>query len=288
MKLVNQIGYLRRRFGTEKALGMLKASGFDGYDYGMDVANESVEDFLSDSYWQQVRELKACADRIGIPCLQAHAPAGENQMERLPAIIRSLEYAAYLGAEVIVVHSTTDNWHYYERKEALFESNMQLYKALIPHAQHLGIKVAVENLYGWDRVRRLNLESVCSHSEEFIRYIDTLNHECIVACVDTGHAQLVNEAPEHMILKLGSRVGALHVHDNTGIDDAHGLPYTGTINWDNVCAALAKVGYQGNFTFEAGRFFNQYMDDELIPRVVDYYAHVGRSLIRKIENSREV
>lgn len=287
MKLVIPIGYLSSKFGVEKALEMVKAAGFDAYDYGMQVRVETMEEFLSDEHWEKVKGVKTHADKIGITCAQSHAPYGGAQAALLPAIIRSMEYAAYLGAEVIVVHPITDNDHYYERKEELFEENMNFYRQLIPHAERIGIKVAVENMYGWDRVRRLNIESACSHSEEFARYVDTLNSEYIVACVDTGHSQLVSEAPENMITRLGSRVGALHINDNTGIDDAHDMPYTGTINWDNVCAALAKIGYDGNFTFEAAGFYNRHMDEEFFPHVVNYFGHVGRSLIRKIENSKQ-
>lgn len=35
------------------------------------------------------------------------------------------------------------------------------------------------------------------------------------------------------------------------MQDQHLLPYQGTINWNEVMAALREVGYPGDFTYEA-------------------------------------
>lgn len=287
MKLATQTLFLSKKYGDLKAVEIIKNAGFDAYDYSMCIHLDGMEKFIKDSYWDNIKELKSHADTLGIQCTQAHAPYDDDQIALLPAIIRSMEYAAYLGAEVIVIHGITDNYRYYEHKEELFERNMDFYRKLIPHAERLEIKVAVENLFGWDRERMHNIENTCSHHEELEKYVDTLNSEYIVACVDTGHCQLVHEAPETMLLKLGNRVSALHVHDNNGFEDGHNIPYSGTINWDNVCDTLARIGYSGSFTFEADRFFNKYMDDEHIINAVKYLEQVGRSLIRKIEKNKQ-
>lgn len=282
MKLVTTTGFLSGKFGDLRAVEIIKNVGFDAYDYNM-AHLESREEFMADSHWDKIKALKKKADRIGIECTQAHAPMIYDESIILPITVRSMEYAAYLGAEIIVVHPMTDNLGYYEHKNELFEKNMEMYKKLIPHAERLNIKIAVENMFGWDKDRMHNLENTCSHSEEFAKYVDAQNSEYIVACVDIGHAQLVHEAPETLLANLGKRVRAIHVHDNTGFDDAHNIPYSGTINWDNVCSTLYAMGYTGNFTFEADMFFSQYMDDEMILHAVKYLEQVGRSLIRKIK-----
>ena len=287
MKLVTTNGPLTKKRGYDfiKATDIIKNAGFDGYDHSMCIREDKTEWFLSDEYFSEIKELKNHADKLGLPCLQAHAPFGDAQ-KLLPSIIRSIEYAAYLGAEIIIVHPETDNMNYYENKDKLFEKNMDYYRTLIAYAKKFGIKIAVENMFGWDRSTHIHLENPCSHSDEFAKYIDTLNSEYITACVDTGHAHLMYERPETMLKQLGNRVGALHVHDNTALDDAHQIPYFGTINWDNVCKALAEINYTGNFTFESNSFTNQYMDDDFIPIAYKYLEQVGRSLIKKIESNR--
>lgn len=278
MKLVTNTGSLTGRFGDLRVVEIIKNAGFDAYDYTMAHVDDR-EEFTAESRWDKIKDLKKRADEIGIECTQAHAPMICDEK----IIVRSMEYAAYLGAEIIVVHPITDNDGYYEHRERLFEENIEMYKRLIPHAERLNIKIAVENMFGWDRKRMLNTENTCSHSAEFAKYVDTLNSNFIVACVDIGHAQLVHEAPETLIANLSKRVQAIHVHDNTGFDDAHNIPYSGTVNWDNVCSSLFAIGYTGNFTFEADRFFSPYMDDEMILHAMKYLEQVGRSLIRKIK-----
>lgn len=284
MKLVTTTHLLTRRFGWEKTLDILKDAGFDAYDHLMYVSYEDMDTILSDEYAEKIKALKAHADKIGLPCTQVHAPFDDNQIGLTPAIIKVLEYASILDAEVVVVHPQTDNFKYYERKDELFKLNMEYYKNLIPYAEKYNVKIAIENMFGWDRDRLHNTENVCSHYPEFIQYVDAVESPYITACVDIGHCQIVHEAPENMLMKMGSRVGALHVHDNTGFDDAHNIPFSGTVNWDNVCKALADIDYKGNFTFESHRFFNQYMDDEHVINAVKYLEQVGRCLIRKIES----
>lgn len=284
MKLVNTTGGLDKRYSWKEIIKMFKDAGFDGYDLNIQVSRETKDEIHSDEYRKKIEELKAYADEIGIECTQIHAPFGGVQEELKDAIIRSLEYGAYLGAKIAVVHPTIDNNFYYENREKLFEENIAFYKELLPYAENYGIKIACENMYGWDRERHINTGNVCSHSEEFKRYVDAVGSPYLIACVDIGHCQLVHEAPENMIRELGDRVCAIHVHDNTGYDDAHNIPYSGTINWDGVCKALADIDYKGNFTFESGRFFTPQMDDEHIKCAIKYLEQVGRSLIRKIHN----
>ena len=67
----------------------------------------------------------------------------------------------------------------------------------------------------------------------------------------------VSEYPAAFIRKLGAkRLKALHVHDVDGIFDTYTLPYQGIVNWDKVTVALKEIGYEGDFTFEAGVFLS--------------------------------
>ena len=130
------------------------------------------------------------------------------------------------------------------------------------------------------------MSSVCSHGDEFSEYIDVLNSEYIVACVDTGHAALVSDSAQNLLRILGKRVQALHVHDVDCVGDNHTLPYTRLLDWDDICKTLAEVGYEGCFNYEAGNFYSRYMEDDFIPVAAKFAEQVGRSLIRKIERFR--
>lgn len=75
-------------------------------------------------------------------------------------------------------------------------------------------------------------------------HVDIVNDPCMVACLDIGHAQMRGcntNAPE-MILALGERLQALHIHDNDCWHDNHQIPFSMNIDFDAVVDALKKIG----------------------------------------------
>lgn len=278
-------GTLASRFSDKEAIRLLKEAGFDAFDLTM-CYNTPAEKVLSEnSYLEYADEIKKYADELGIFCNQAHAPTPSRENgEFYDKIVRSIEVAAHVGAKVIVVHPIKDEGDGYQwQKNALFERNIAFYKSLIPYAEKNNIKIAIENVYSFDKQRNVVVSSVCSHSDEFCRYIDLLNSEYIVACVDTGHAALVSDTASNLLATMRHRVCALHVHDVDCVSDNHTLPYTRKLNWDEICKTLAETDYQGDFTYEVRSFFSPYMEDDFIPIAVKFAEQVGRSLIRKIE-----
>lgn len=114
-----------------------------------------------------------------------------------------------------------------------------------------------------------------------LRYVDELNSEWIVACLDIGHAVLVREQPDEFIRKLGNkRLKCLHVHDVDGTEDLHTFPYFGITDWDAVMKALADIDYSGDFTFESSLFFDN-KPAELYPQYAKLLAATGKHLVSK-------
>jgi len=128
--------------------------------------------------------------------------------------------------------------------------------------------------------------ATCSDPEEFSRYIDALNSDYFVACLDIGHSAMQNtggNSPDEMIRGLGSkRLKALHIHDNNLINDLHTMPFAGKINWDNVMRALKDIQYDGDFTFEADTFLEQF-PNELAEHASRLMLEVGRYFVKKYE-----
>lgn len=282
MKLVTTTDFFSKRFGEKNALKLIKDTGFDGFDYSMfnaDLINRM-------DYFEYISELKSYADSIDIRCYQAHAPfPSDTDSETITCIIRSIKAAAIMGAEIIVIHPMRGEGRLYrECSDEIFEENIKFYNTLLPYARENDIIIALENMYMTDLRRGIKVSNVCSHSDEFVKYLDALNSDYITACLDIGHAALVSDCPANMIKKLGNRIGALHVHDVDYTNDNHTLPYLGKLNWNEICNALAKINYKGNFTFEADAFYSEYMDDDFIPKAAAFAHEVGRSLIKKITN----
>ena len=283
MRLSTTTGELANIFGFNKCIDILAAAGydcadfsqFDEYVYGKEYSKE----FLV--------ELRKYAEDKGIAFNQSHAPFGssfadeEKTQKRFAEITEAMKRASYLGVENIIVHPCQHLKYAQDgNPEILFEYNMEFYSRLIPYCEEYGIKVAVENM--WQRTGMIN-HSTCSRPEEFVRYVDELNNDCFVACLDIGHATLVREDLPEFIRALGNkRLKCLHVHDVDGTNDSHTLPYFGVVQWENVMKALAEIGYTGDLTFEADEFLRN-VPTELYSDAECFMAKTGRQLISIFE-----
>ena len=117
-----------------------------------------------------------------------------------------------------------------------------------------------------------------------IRYFDEIDHPLFECCLDVGHATLVREDAAAFIQALGKkRLTCLHVHDVDDAHDRHLPPYFGgAIAWDRVIDALAEIGYEGNFTYEADYFF-QGRPPEIAPAAARLMASIGHTLIKRLK-----
>lgn len=279
MKLVELTSGLGRRFGDEKAIRMIKEAGFDGFDLSMFDYNK--EYLFTDKYVDYVKNLKKVADEIGLPCLQAHAPSPtmrtmEQVMPLVDTFIRSIDICAMLDCKYLVVHPGAF---------LSAEENKIFYDKFLPYAKEKGVYIATENMFKWKDEREVEtVPAACGTAEDFVRHMEVINHENFVACMDIGHAEMVNcEGAVKIIKALGKHIACLHVHDNDLFDDFHTFPFAGKINWKEVANALKEIGYKGCFTFEADAFMNNY-PDELLPACLNLLEKTGRYLISLIEN----
>ena len=289
MLLSTQNDALGRSFGEAESIRMLKKAGFDAFDYSMFRIVREPDYALNQPNWREyVRGLRAVADEVGIRCNQAHAPfpssKGEKEYDEMAydAIVRSMEAASILGANVIIVHPM-QHLPYAENKAALREMNIAFYRGLIPYCERFNIRVAVENM--WQRSEQAGnhiVDSTCSRAEEFCDYIDAIGSPWIVACLDIGHVGLVGEEIRRMIHMLGrDRLQALHVHDNDFNGDQHTLPFTRNMDFELITTALHDIGYAGDFTFEADNFINR-VPMELKQDASIYMCKVGRYLMKRV------
>ena len=73
-------------------------------------------------------------------------------------------------------------------------------------------------------------------------------------CVDTGHANLHRERDHTYLLRLleefRDELIQIHISDNFGTKDDHGLPGKGSIDWRGVRSTLKTIGFKGPFVFE--------------------------------------
>lgn len=290
MKVSTSTSDIIRHHGAEKAIRIIAQAGFDAYDYSF-CELKSDDPFYTDGYMENARKMKAAADECGISCNQAHAPfpssVGDPEKDEkiFNDIVKSIEYAAYLGAKCIVVHPK-QHLVYAEHAEELFELNVEFYKRLVPYAEKFGIKVATENMWQWNGNAKACIDSTCSRAWEFNKYIDAVNSPYLVGCLDIGHVSLMGTDIPKFIHDMGNeRIFALHVHETDLKNDNHTLPFTQKIDWISVAKALGEIDYKGDLTFEAGQFPTR-MPAELSLDAEILLCKVGRYLASVIDANR--
>lgn len=284
-----------RLFGYDEGIVKLAKIGFDALDMNL-ITCIYDEEFSEENYEKTSKHLLKVAHENGIYFNQAHAPfpsykflADKQQMDEYnakvyPALLRSIRCAAILGARQIVVHPID-----VPDKTVQKQFNLDFYNKLVPVCKEYNIKVALENMWGHSQVdpKRI-IPNVCSYGHDLADYFDELDPRYFTVCLDLGHSGLVGESADNAIRSLGSRLGALHVHDNDHVSDMHTLPFMGKMDWDAICSALAQTNYSGDFTYEVGgTYLVHYKKDKALMESAFRLMEVtGRKLISMIEECK--
>ena len=288
MLLSTQTGTAVNRVGFEDGVTLLHNAGYDCLDLSLFEMIKDDSVYVADDWRRTVEERRRFADEHGIVFNQSHAPfafkwADDSIKEEIakPRIEKSLEISAMMGVKIAVVHPL--HWFTYKGSEAeARQMNLEYYRGLIPIARSLGIKIGLENMWQKDVKRKCPSDDVASHAADLASYIDEIDSEWVVACLDVGHCGLIGEEAQDAIHTLGhDRLRALHVHDNDYQADRHTLPGLGQMDWNAIMHALKDIDYQGEFTFEADAFLKGFETDYL-PQAAAFMAQTGRYLLSKI------
>lgn len=290
---------IEKKFGVDKAIGIFAKAGFDAVDVTLyEQMRDDDNIFNSDDYKTEAKHLLETAKANGVYINQAHAyfPTSfadpEKSQKAYKKVTRSIEIAAMLGAEIVVVHPN-QHLYYVEGNNAdiLKQMNFEFYNSLLPLCEKYGIKIATENMYQRGTISKAIVDSTCSRGPEFCEYVDMIGSPWFTACLDLGHCGLVGQSAENMIRTLGhDRLGALHVHDNNGKEDNHVepmAPFVSSIDWEAVCKALADIDYTGDFTFEAENMFRSACSDT-VDSIARHLHDIGRHLIGRIEYYKDL
>ncbi len=313
MRIGIQSGNTTDWMGFEKGYAAIKNAGFDAIDWNLDHAvkygdlvngtfkGTSILEKSLDEVIEYYAEELAVIRKNGLEIFQAHAPFPSYVFKypdtleyMIKALKRNIEYCDYAGIPNLVVHVIQRDWGDTSvTPEDIEELNTKLYSSFIPEllACKNKVTVCVENSCAW-RTKPDGINEYATDEFSFPEYsayfVDKLNKmagkEVFGCCFDTGHANLVKKGPAENIETLGKRLKVLHVHDNEGILDEHIMPFTGTVNWNEFCAALKKINYDGVISFESfksndkGYFFSE----EMCCLMLETTAKIGRAFWRRI------
>lgn len=276
---------MRERFDDETAVKMIKKAGFDSIDYSFYWISDKKlkERVFGEQYVDYAKYMREILDENNITCNQAHAPfdfteSDEFDManENYRNLVRSMESAAILGAENIIIHSITVDDNKFD------DYNYEFYKSLEKYCEEFNIHIAVENLFKRDSLTG-EIQGKHESPEKMNNFIKRLNSKWFVVCIDVGHSAITGTAPEYYIENMDNKtLRALHIQDNNGKYDDHLIPYMGTLKWNDIAKALSKIKYGGELTFEIFGYLNR-MENELLQDTLNYAEKVGRHIIKMIK-----
>ena len=275
MLISTEIGSFYRYGGNKKVIELLKNGGFEACDFTMmlDGRNDSLID--KNNYITLAKDLRSFIDGEGLIFNQAHAPFPsaipnnkEYNVKQIEFIKRALEVSGILGVKICVVHPC----NYYSAKRNAEE----IYKPLEKVASDAGVMIGLENMWCWDNEKNCASPAACSDPKSFCEHLDLLDEKLFCACLDIGHAEMqgLGTSAEEMILKLNKRLKAIHLHDNDRQHDLHKPPFICEIDYKPIIAALKKIKYCGDITFESDRFV-PHLPTELYPAAVNYLVAIG-------------
>ncbi|MBR3868191.1 MAG: sugar phosphate isomerase/epimerase [Clostridia bacterium] len=275
MKISTEIASAAKIVGEERAVQYIAEAGFDAWDFSMfamckydwekRALFENNHPLASSNYLAFARKLKQIGLDNGIVCNQSHAPFPSAVREIRSYFKRAIECTAEAGGKICIIHPENN-------KSA--QENAEMYFELLPFAKEHGVKIATENMWNWDDSKDESSFAACATSESFVEHIDAVNDEFFVACLDIGHAEMrgSGSGDAEMIRALGSRLQALHIHDNDKWHDSHQIPFSMSIDFNAVVRALQDIDYQGYFTLEADRYLHDFNEENVFEGIKNLAA----------------
>ena len=242
------------RYGNE-VYKKIKEHGFDCADLPMISGRSIVYTEPEEVVIKRLLNEKALAEEAGIEISQVHGPwrwpardaTEEDRAERMDKMKRSIRYTSLIGCKNWVVHPIMPfgtNELDTPDAERTWEMNLLFMRELLSEAKKYGVTICLENM----PMRGFSL----AKPADILRLVKEIDDPLFKICLDTGHVAAFNGAIDlaEEVLRLGSEIRVLHVHDSRNGQDLHMMPGYGILDWKGFAAALRKISYSGVFSLE--------------------------------------
>lgn len=97
---------------------------------------------------------------------------------------------------------------------------------------------------------------VVSNSDGLLRLVEKVDSKNFGVILDTAHLHAQKEILPLSVEKLGPYIKYVHIADNNGKEDRHLVPGDGTIDWEEVFAALKRHRYDGYYSVDLEKLPN--------------------------------
>ena len=278
-----------KRYGLDRAFELIKKSGFDAVDFGLDQYSLKNPVYMGsdDEFESHFDAIKRKAQEYELTISQTHGrcgtyfPEDEEHNETVDKLTeRDLKATSVLGAPACVIHFINSSRWDKQTPELMHRVCGEMFDKFVPFAEKYKTCIALET-FGAARIKGARIRDFFADPAEFKFQFDRLNTKYKTMCVDTGHTHEAGSfwvpPAEEMIRILGKDISILHLHDNSGHWDDHLLPGMGSINWPSVFDALDDIGYKGVYNFEIKIHFSGIMMEE-------YIGFAGKYLRKFVDN----
>ena len=200
---------------------------------------EFFYEFGKDYYWNKmVADWGKRSLSIHAPCVALNlADVKQKNYDRV--IEKTLIYAKKCHADFVVVHT---NELLDGDKHIIQTRVIRRLRKVINLAESYGVKILIEN------VGLRTKGNVLFDLPEYMALFDIFPQAG--ALLDTGHAHVNGWDIAAVVMALGKRLKACHIHDNDGSGDAHLPVGEGTIDWKAYFTAVKKFAPQATQVLE--------------------------------------
>ena len=159
----------------------------------------------------------------------------------MQALTRGLDLAVQLGAQIVVVHPSSEPIDDEQRLARLAVAKESI-AAFASAAQQAGRQVAIE---------LLPRTCLGRTAEELLHLVAGVDPQAAGICLDTNHLMGRYAELPTVVRALKGRLITLHCSDYDGVDEKHWPLLRGVIDWQAFIVALREIGFEGPLHYEA-------------------------------------
>ncbi|MDH5815982.1 MAG: sugar phosphate isomerase/epimerase [Candidatus Nezhaarchaeota archaeon] len=181
----------------------------------------------------------------------------------LKLIERSMNYAHYLEAKLVVVHSGFKSPLDYLKPGTSWNLFLKTLKRLNKLADDLDIYIGIENMPS-------GTNAIIQSCEEALMLIEEMwALDKVGLTLDVGHSNTISiHETQNYLLKAGKHLLHMHLHDNNGYVDSHLAVGSGMIDWASIAPLIKELKLVGGLTIEVMRFKDAKKSFDFITRML--------------------
>jgi sugar phosphate isomerase/epimerase len=225
------------------------ASTATAFELAAELGYDGIEIMVGgDPVSQDPSQWKALVDRHQMPVLAVHTPCllltqGVWGTEPWAKLRRAIAAAEEIGAGVVVLHPAFRWQREYARA---------FVEGIRAEQEMTDVRIAIENMYPWGRVRHHRFTRGIEVSIEAYRPSwDLRDIDVDHATIDLSHTAASSDDPLALARHLGDRLAHVHLADGSGANrDEHLIPGRGNQPCAEFLQHLVSTGFTGTVVVE--------------------------------------